>query len=325
MTPTLFRRYSWGVLALVVGVIAWGAYVRATGSGAGCGQHWPTCQGTLIPRSPTAKTLVELSHRLSSGLAFLAVAALVLISRRSAVPGSPARRAAGFAMGFMVAEALLGAGLVLFKLVADNASLARAAAMSLHLVNTFLLLGALALTAHFASGGAPVRLRGQGPAGPTLLGALAAVCLLGISGAVTALGDTLFPAASLAAGIDQDLSPVAHLFVRLRLLHPVLSLLVGACLVAMVALLARWRPDPAVRARAAAVKALFICQLAVGAVNLALLAPVWLQLVHLALADLVWISLVLLAAASLAQAPETAISPGATSVSAQGGLDSPAR
>jgi heme A synthase len=322
MTASLFRRYTWGVLALVLGVIAWGAYVRATGSGAGCGQHWPTCQGALIPRSPTAKTLVEFSHRLSSGLAFLAVAALVLVSRRAASPGSAARRAAGFAMGFMVAEALLGAGLVLFKLVADNASLARAAAMSLHLVNTFLLLGALALTAHFAAGGAPFRLRGQGPAGPALLGAFVAVCLLGISGAVTALGDTLFPAASLAAGIDQDLSPAAHLFVRLRLLHPMLGVLVGAYLAAAAALLAR-RPGPAVRARATAVGALFVVQLAAGAINLALLAPVWLQLVHLVLADLVWISLVLLAAKCLELAPEAAPR-GAASVSARR-VDSPAQ
>lgn len=306
MAERLFRRAAWGVLALVLGVIAWGAYVRATGSGAGCGQHWPTCQGTLVPRSPSAQTLVEYTHRLTSGLSFLAVVGLLLLSRRASPPGSPARRAAGFSMGFMISEALLGAGLVLFKLVADDASTARAVAMSVHLVNTFLLLGSLALTAHFAGGGAPLSLRAQGGAGLLLIAGAAALSLLGISGAVAALGDTLFPAASFSEGLAQDLSPGAHAFVRLRVLHPPLAAAVGAYLVAAAAIVVRRRPVPEVRARGLALGALFAVQIAAGAVNMALLAPVWMQLLHLALADLVWIAFVLLGAAALRRAPSEA-------------------
>jgi heme A synthase len=303
MADRLFRRVAWGVLALVLGVIAWGAYVRATGSGAGCGQHWPTCRGEVIPRSPSAQTLIEYTHRLTSGLSFLAVAGLWRLSRRASARGSPARRAAGFSMGFMITEALLGAGLVLFKLVADDASTARALAMSVHLVNTFLLLASLALTAHFASGGAPPSLRGQGAVGALLMAGAAAFCLLGVSGAVTALGDTLFPAASLSDGLAQDLSPGAHAFVRLRALHPLLAALVGSYLVAAAAVVSRRRRAPEVRARGLALCALIGLEIGAGALNVALLAPVWMQLVHLGLADLVWIALVLLGASALRRSP----------------------
>ncbi len=306
MAGRLFRRVAWGTLAFVLGVIAWGAYVRATGSGAGCGQHWPTCQGDVVPRSPSAQTLIEYTHRLTSGLSLLAVVGLWLLSRRVALRGSPARRAASFSLGFMVAEALLGAGLVLFKLVAHDASAARALAMSVHLVNTFMLLGSLALTAHFASGGAAISLRSQGATGALVVTGAAALCLLGVSGAVTALGDTLFPAASLREGLAQDLSPGAHAFVRLRALHPILATVVGACLAAGSAAIARRRPLPEVRARALAAGALFGLQIAFGAINLSLLAPVWMQLVHLALADLVWISFVLFGATALRRAPSGA-------------------
>lgn len=303
MAQRLFRRVAWGVLALVLGVIAWGAYVRATGSGAGCGQHWPTCRGEVIPRSPSAQTLIEYTHRLTSGLSVLAVVGLWRLSRRASARGSPVRRAAGFSMGFMLSEALLGAVLVLFKLVADDASTARALAMSVHLVNTFLLLGSLALTAHFASGGAPLSLRGQGAEGALLISGAAAFCLLGVSGAVAALGDTLFPAARLSEGLALDVSPGAHAFLRLRALHPLLAALVGSYLVVAAAMVSRRRHTPEVRARGLALCALLGLEIGAGTLNVALLAPIWMQLIHLGLADLLWIALVLLGAAALCRSP----------------------
>ena len=123
---TRLSRFAWGVLAVNLGVIAWGAYVRATRSGAGCGAHWPLCNGELVPRAPSLEMLVEFSHRVSSGLAVIAGAALLIWVWRACAPGHPARRTAAWAMGFMVAEAGVGAALVLFRLVADNASFARA-------------------------------------------------------------------------------------------------------------------------------------------------------------------------------------------------------
>src|SRR5690606_7460601 len=160
----LMRRYlwlAWGTLAYNLGVIAWGAYVRATGSGAGCGSHWPLCNGEVIPRSPTAETLIEFSHRVTSGLALLLVVVMVVWARRLFPKGHPARLGAWLSLGVMVLEALLGAGLVLFGLVADDDSVARAVVMGLHLVNTLVLLGARTLAAWWASGGRPFRVGGH--------------------------------------------------------------------------------------------------------------------------------------------------------------------
>ena len=301
MPLSRFARYAWGVLAVNLMVILWGAYVRATGSGAGCGNNWPLCDGEVIPRSPQMETLIEFTHRVSSGLALLMVVGLLIWARRAYPRGHRVRKAAAWSMALMITEALIGAGLVLFELVAENASIARALAMAAHLVNTFLLLAALTMTAWWASGGAPIRLTGQRGASGALLLGMAGVLVLGMSGAVTALGDTLFPARSLAEGFRQDLSPTAHLLIRLRVFHPLIAVLVGVYLILMAGWVG-WRSRTrAVRWLARALVTLFLIQLGAGVINLLLLAPVWMQLVHLFLADLIWITLVLLTAARLAQ------------------------
>ena len=296
-----FALYGWVVLVYNLGVILWGAYVRATGSGAGCGSHWPLCNGAVVPRAEQVETLIEFSHRLSSGVALLAVIGLLIWAFKAYPKGQPVRRAAGLAMFFMITEALVGAGLVLFELVADNASLARAIVMALHLVNTFLLLGALTLTAWWASGGRPGRWQGQGTLGWLLGLALAAMLILGASGGVTALGDTLYPAGSLAEGLQQKFSPTAHLLVRLRLLHPLIAIIVGVYLIAVGAYGQAQRPAPLAKGLWRLLTWLYLVQLAAGAINVVLLAPIWLQLLHLLLSDLIWITLVLLVNTLLAQ------------------------
>src|ERR1044071_6014303 len=145
-----FARYAWGVLGVNLFVILWGALVRATGSGAGCGAHWPLCNGEVLPPNPSTATLIEYTHRASSGAALLLVVGLFWWSRRGFPAGHPARRGAAWALLFICVEALVGAGLVLFELVGRNASAERAGYLAFHLLNTFLLLGALALTAHWA-------------------------------------------------------------------------------------------------------------------------------------------------------------------------------
>jgi heme A synthase len=224
-------------------------------------------------------------------------------------------------MGFMVLEALLGAGLVLFELVAQNASMVRAFSMVAHLVNTFLLVGSLTVTAWWASGGARFRLRGSGALGALLLLGLLGILLVGASGAIAALGDTLFPSRSFAEGFRADLDPTAHLLLRLRVLHPLLAVTVGLYLLVVARLAQRLRPRPAVRSLAAALSLVVLAQLVAGAANLALLAPIWMQLLHLLLADLVWIAAVLLAAASLAteQAPSSPARTGRDSLTAARG------
>jgi heme A synthase len=294
-----FARFAWALLGVDVAVVAWGAYVRASGSGAGCGAHWPFCNGEVIPRAPRVETLIELSHRLSSGLALALTVALLVWAFRAYPRGHVVRTSAAVTTGLMLGEALIGAGLVLFQLVAHDESMKRAMSVSLHMCNTFLLLGATALTAWWASGGARIRLRGQRAVALLLGVPLAAMFLVGVSGTVNALGDTLFPPASLAAGLAQDFAPGMHLFVRLRAIHPILALSTGGGIVVAGGLVRALRPSRAVRLFSRAAAVLVVAQVAAGLLDVALLAPVWLQLVHLVLADGVWILLVLTTASAL--------------------------
>jgi len=295
--PRRFAVYAWWVLAFNILVVLWGAYVRASGSGAGCGSHWPLCNGVVVPRSPGLATLIEFTHRITSGLALALVAGLAAWAFRAFPRRHPARLGAVLSLAFILSEALIGAGLVLFEHVAKNASTARAWSLSAHLVNTLTLLACLALTAWWASGGPPVKLHGRDAW--SAIATLAVLVVLGISGALAALGDTLFPPASLAAGLRQDFSPAAHLFVRLRLLHPFIAAAAGCWLLVYALTLAlRLKAAPA-RMLAWLVAAAVIGQLLAGVVNVLLLAPVWMQIVHLLLADLLWIGLVLLCARRL--------------------------
>lgn len=295
-----FARYAWITLAYNVAVILWGAMVRASGSGAGCGSHWPLCNGEVVPRAPRIETVIEFSHRLTSGIALLLVVGLVVWAFRGWPRGHAARKAAAFSLFFMLSEAAVGAGLVLFELVADNKSMARALFMATHLVNTFLLLGAMTLTAHFASGGAPFRLRGQGwLGGGIVLGGLG-LLLSGVSGAIAALGDTLFPATSLAHALEQDLSPTAHLLIRLRLFHPGIAVAAAGLAFYLALKLLNSRLGPGTDRFAWWTCGLVVLQILAGAVNVMLLAPVWLQIVHLLLADFLWIAFLRLGATALA-------------------------
>lgn len=293
-----FARYAWLTLACNVAVILWGTIVRATGSGAGCGNHWPLCNGEVLPRAPRIETIIEFSHRATSGVALLLVVGLVVLAFRGRPRGHAARKAAVFSLIFMLGEAAVGAALVLFELVADNKSMARAMFMATHLVNTFLLLAALTLTVRFASGGAPFRLRGLLGGGFVL--AACGLLVSGVSGAVAALGDTLFPATSLAHALKQDLSPTAHLLIRLRVFHPAIAVACAVIVLVISLKLLQTRPASETSRFALWTSGLVLLQILAGAMNVLLLAPIWLQVVHLLLADLLWISFVLLGASALA-------------------------
>ena len=308
-----FARYAWSVLAYNVAVVLWGAFVRATGSGAGCGRHWPKCDGQVIPRLASTEQVIEFTHRITSGIALLMVLGLLVWSLRAFPRRHRVRRGAAATTVLIVIEALLGAGLVLLELVGMDSSGLRAFSMVAHLTNTFILLGAMTLTAWWASGGAKVRLRGQGAAAGWVAASVVAILLVGGSGAIAALGDTLFPARSLREGFRADLDPTAHFLVQVRGIHPFLAIASGALVVWTARTLARLRPSPTTRRLSVALMALYGAQLFAGVVNLALLVPVGMQLVHLLMADAVWIALVLTSAAALADpahapsaaAPET--------------------
>jgi len=296
-----FVRFAWGVLGINLVVIMWGAFVRATGSGAGCGSHWPLCNGQVIPRAPAVETLIELSHRITSGLALIAVVVMVIWAFRAFPKGHGVRWAAGWSMAFMVVEALIGAGLVLLEYTASNVSIARAYWMAGHLINTFILLAFLTLTAWWAMGHPRPAMRGQGGFVWALVPGFAGMLVLGASGAVTALGDTLV----LTAGISPEESPIVAQLVALRMYHPLLAFVVGGLLgITVWAALSRAQgaPRPAeVRGLARLIGVLYVAQLILGAVNVALKAPVPVQLLHLFLSNLIWIVLVMMSSSALAQ------------------------
>lgn len=291
-----FRLYAWGVLLYNLPVILWGAVVRASGSGAGCGSHWPLCDGQAIPLLTNQHRLIEFTHRLSSGFVLPLTLLLCIWAWRLYPGGHLLRKAALASFLFTISEALIGAGLVLFKLVAHNDTAYRALAISAHLVNTFLLLGALSLTVWWSAVRPAFHWRAQGSLRWLLvLGALGAL-LLGMTGSVTALGDTLFPAGS-SADIGRQVSATAHFLVRLRVYHPLIAIGVGLYLVTLGFLLGRLRPTNTVRSLAYVFALLFVTQIAAGFTNLYLLAPIGMQMVHLLFADILWITLVLLGAA----------------------------
>lgn len=286
----MLTRFAWGVLAYNLFVIAWGAFVRATGSGAGCGSHWPTCNGDVVHRPESVETLIELTHRLTSGVALLLVVGLMIAALRARPKGHPMRWAAVASLVLMLTEAAIGAGLVLLEYVADDRSAARAWWVGGHLVNTFLLVGALTITARQSAPDAtPMRWRNRGL---WVLAAGLATLAVACTGAITALGDTLFPATSLEQGMDADFAATAHFLVRLRIYHPLSAVVVGVFVTFVGVLLGR-RVEGA-KPIAIGLVVLFVAQLAGGLINLLLLAPTWMQLVHLLMADLVWIALVLL-------------------------------
>jgi len=287
--------FAWLTLAYNVGVIIWGAYVRATGSGAGCGSHWPLCNGEIVvPAAPT-KTLIEYTHRVTSGLALISVIALVIWCWRTTRRGNWSRPASALALAFMLNEAFLGALLVKFNYVAQNASTARAVVLSLHFANTLLLLACLATTAYLLSSRAcDFVLRAKRRDLVLIAAGLLAVMTMGVTGSLAALGDTLFPAQSLQSSLHQDFSSASFYLLRIRFLHPLAALLGGAYI---LWLLTRHFHNQRSRHRLfTAVGVLLGAQVIMGSANVLLLAPVWLQLVHLAVADCLWISLVVVSA-----------------------------
>jgi heme a synthase len=300
--PPTFTLYAWGVLAWNLVVVLWGAYVRASGSGAGCGNHWPLCNGDVVPRAPRLETIIEFTHRMTSAFSLVATGWLAVWSVRRFPREHPVRRYALLSIVFLFAEALLGAGLVLFEFVASNASAGRAFYLSLHLANTQFLLAALALTAWYSREALPEAIRRS----PGVIAALPVAILVSVTGAIAALGDTLFPVKSLAEGMRQDISTASSFLLRLRVLHPVLAILAAGYFAYIAMSVLRSKPRPLASQIALAVIVLAVAQLGAGAINITLLAPVWMQLIHLLLADLLWLSLVLLAVEAPAHSSSSA-------------------
>ena len=303
-SPAL-RRFAWGLLVYFIAVILWGTLVRATGSGAGCGNHWPLCNGTVMQPSASVNTLIEFTHRVTSGLSLIGVLLLLIWTVLGTVRGHLARWAAAVALLLTLTEAILGALLVYLGLTAQSQSPLRPAFLALHLANTLLLLAALTLAAHLLSRrrgfqGSTVRLVAPWAA----LAVLAMMLAVGVTGSLTALGDTLFPAASLGAAMQQDLSSTSVWLLRWRWAHPAIALLAAFFVLWLLPRALRVSARAEHRKLALLVLGLLTCTCLLGLLDVALLAPVWVQVAHLAAADSLWAALVALTARLTLQATE---------------------
>jgi heme A synthase len=300
-----FARYAWLLLGYTLLVILFGAVVRITGSGAGCGQHWPSCNGQLLHMPQTLKTAIEYTHRATSGLSVIAIIGLLGAAFRIYPRGHATRRAATLAFAMILVEALIGALLVKLRLVENDASFGRILVLPLHLISTALLTAALAWCAYFASRDRASAHAISGTARWLLLLAGLGILLVSATGAVTALGDTVYPvhASGLSARVQEDQGASASLLQRMRDIHPFLALAVAAFVVYAAALLPSYCPGRAVK-RACQYLAGAVClQVLAGVTNVFMSAPGQLQVTHLLLANLAWISLILLAATARTAEP----------------------
>src|SRR5665213_126090 len=213
-----FAWFAWSVLAYNLPVILWGAFVRVSFSGDGCGAHWPTCNGEVLPSQMAKPELIEFTHRMMTGLDTFAVIALCIWAFQAFPKKHAVRLYSLLSLFFLIVEALLGAGLVLFRYVANDQSAGRAWYLSAHLTNTMLMLATFTIAAWLAcNDSARIRLRSMSK---TLLAAILTTVFVSITGAIAALGDMLYPVTSLSEGVRQDFSSVSSLLVRLRMLHP---------------------------------------------------------------------------------------------------------
>lgn len=295
MATKRYERYVWVVFGYTMLVILWGAFVRATGSGAGCGNHWPLCNGEVIPREPLLETIIEISHRLTSGFLLLMMAVMLYLGFRIYPKGHIVRTGAVASFVFVIIEALIGAVLVLFELVAHNPSMTRAFSMSLHLINTLLLLGALIATGFWARGVRAPTWSVPRPAKIWGIVGVVMMLILGASGGIAALGDTLFPATSFKEGLMQELDTTSSILLRLRIAHPAIAIATGMVMLAVANAFATIKQTPTTQKLAWLLYGAYGFQIGFGALNAVLLAPIWMQLVHLFLADVIWFAFVALA------------------------------
>lgn len=272
-------------LILCFFIILWGAWVRLSGSGAGCGDHWPLCNGQIIPVAESFKTFIEFTHRLTSGVFGITVFWVFLLGLKSKKENPLFFKSSVAALVLTIIEAGIGAILVKRGLVVDNSSIERAIVIALHLANTFLLLMSLVASLFFSF--FTKKREDQyfkkdilWPATTLLL-----LLLVGSSGAVTALGDSLFPETSLMNGFQKDFSKSSHFLIRLRFIHPLLAIL--ACGF-FYCLLVRWEKFKMDYISTGVIQAFIIFSLGFGVLNLSLLAPVWSALTHLLIADILW-------------------------------------
>ena len=297
-----FAKFTWFVLVYNIIVVVWGVFLRASKSGDGCGKYWFTCHNEVIPTAPELKTIIEFAHRLMSGLDFLIVLGLMIWVLSKFAKGNQIRKFAVVSFLFIVTEAAIGGVLVLSGNTAEANTTARPFLAIAHLLNTFILIGSLTLTAWLASDGSEFTLKNKGKYVWLLLLGIVGFLLVGTSGSLAALSSMLYETKSLTEGLQQDFAGSSPLLLRLRISHPILSILTGVGLIFLSGYLkSKAEGNLFVQKFSGVLALLVIVQIVFGSLTLFMLAPILMQLGHLLIADLMWITFVLMWAAFLAK------------------------
>ena len=269
-----------GLFLSIVSILA-GAFVRATGSGDGCGATWPTCKGRIIPALTDTSELIEFSHRSVSGL--LLVVTLIIFSKtRKFQKGSLVKSVTNYLTFFVIFEAIIGAIIVLFEWVGLNSSLPRIVAVPIHLVNTFGLLGCYAILYKIVEDDLK-EIKSIFNRNFILISFL--FLLSGATGSITALADVLFPSASFIEGFLEDFDKTSEALTRLRILHPIIS---SALSVVLYVYSTRINKKYGVNVKL--LKTFVIIAVLLGVLNVISNIVLPLSILHLAIADFLWIS-----------------------------------
>lgn len=269
-----------GLVLSVLSILA-GAFVRATGSGDGCGATWPTCKGRIIPSLSDTSEIIEFSHRGISGI-LLIVTLYIFVNSRKLEKGSIARRAANYLTFFVLFEALIGAVIVIFEWVGLNSSLPRIVAVPIHLVNTFGLLASYVILFKILENKMD-SIKNLWDRNFIIISIL--FLLTGATGSITALADVLYPSASFIEGFLDDFDRTSEVLTRLRIFHPVVSTILSIALYIESKQLQK-RFD----INTNFLKFLIFSAVFLGVANVLSNIVLFLSIFHLALADLLWIT-----------------------------------
>ncbi len=275
------KSYAKSGLFLSIASILAGAFVRATGSGDGCGATWPTCKGRIIPALSDTSELIEFSHRSVSGV-LLIVTVIIFIKSRKFQKDSLVRTVTNYLTFFVIFEALIGAVIVIFEWVGLNSSLPRIIAVPIHLVNTFGLLGCYAILYKILDKNIE-EINSMFNKNFIFISSL--FLLSGATGSIAALADVLFPSASFIEGFLADFDRTSEVLTRLRILHPIVS-----STLSLVLYFYSIRINKKYNIRVKPLQTLIFVAVLLGFLNVLSNIILPLSILHLAIADFLWIS-----------------------------------
>ena len=281
LSASFFKNYSLFTLIFTLLTIFWGAWVRLSFSGDGCGNSWPLCENKVFPEN--IKALTEWMHRLSSGLSLIFILLLLVMAFKIYPKNHGVRSFSTASFILILIEALIGAGLVLSGLVGLNTETLRVLVLAVHSVNSLLLAGALTLCYKMScweKRGEKIteNLKLKSP----MIFFVLLFPLLALTGNIASLAGQLFPSESLSSAWALDLLPSAHISLKIRPFHPLLavSFLLGLVFFAF--------SKKHLLAPTLAVLGVVVF----GFATLIFLSPLWMKITHLVLAYCLWIFLV---------------------------------